>query len=69
MKQERGPLVDPYEDYDNLLKRYTDAQREKDEMYRELQRLKDQQEIIKMKASSLQGKPASNEMGKQQEGY
>ncbi len=44
---------DPYEEYDSLLKKYNEAQREKEEMLKELQRLKDQLEIIKMKSSSL----------------
>jgi len=44
---------DPYEDYDSLLKRYTETQREKDDLQRELQRLKEQFELIKMKNSSV----------------
>lgn len=59
--------ADPYEEYDALLKKFQDSQREKEELLRELQRLKDQQEIIKMKNSSLGG--GAGEAAAQQQGY
>ena len=55
---------DPYEDYDSLLRRYTETQRERDDLQRELQRLKDQFELIKMKNSSV-----PREAGQQAQGY
>jgi hypothetical protein len=45
--------------------KYQEASKEREEMQRQLSRLKDQQEIIKMKNSSL-GDNASN---KDQQGY
>ncbi len=46
--------VDLYEEYENLLTQFTGTQKEKDELFRQLQRLKDQQEIIKMKSPAAQ---------------
>jgi predicted nucleic acid-binding Zn-ribbon protein len=46
---------DPYEEYDQLLKNFEKAQKEKDELLKELQRLRDNQELIKLKNSALGG--------------
>ncbi len=47
--------ADPYEEYDNLVKKFQEAQKEKDELQRELQRLKDQVDLIRMKNSAVGG--------------
>lgn len=46
---------DPYQDYDNLLKKFNETQKDRDELSRELQRLKDLKDIMKMKDSSIKG--------------
>ena len=65
-RDKKAGASDPYEDYDALLKKFTESQKEKDELQRELQRLRDQLEIIKMKNSSV---PQGNENNQQAQGY
>lgn len=56
MKQSiAGAEGDPYEQYDSMHKKLTEAQKEKEDLQRELSRLKDQREFMKMKNSALSG--------------
>ncbi len=48
-----GP--DPYEQYDSMHKKLIESQKEKEELQRELNRLKDQRDLMRMKNSALNG--------------
>lgn len=49
------PGADPYEQYDSMHKKLIEAQKDKDELQRELNRLKDQRDLMRMKNSALSG--------------
>ena len=54
---------DPYEQYEIVHKRLLEAQKDRDELQRELMRLKDQNDIKKMKNSALGGSGVSGAAG------
>lgn len=55
----RIQAADPFSEYDELFKRYQDSSRERDEMQRELQRLRDQKDMMKLKEDALGAQPGS----------
>ena len=60
---------DQWDRYDQLYKKYQDANKENAELEKELKRLQDQQKLITMKKQALGGDAQSQTASKSKEGY
>jgi predicted nucleic acid-binding Zn-ribbon protein len=68
-QQAQSNQPDAFDEYDKLYQSFQDSKRDRDELQRELQRLRDQKELAKMRESSLGGQPAHPEVPKEQSGF
>ena len=64
-----GGSGDQWDRYDQLYKKYQDANKENAELEKELKRLQDQQNLLTMKKQALGGDTQSQTASKSKEGY